>query len=58
MAEIESLNKRKLFMCRADYQNSVRDLAVQTRMRIESASYTVADLSHEQRGIQGLRGHT
>jgi hypothetical protein len=38
-SEIDSLNKRKLFMFRTHYENGVKDLAVQTRTTIEAASY-------------------
>ena len=38
-SEIDTLNKKGLFVFRDDHANSVKDLAVQTRTTVESASY-------------------
>jgi hypothetical protein len=38
-SEIDTLNKKGQFVFRIDHANSVKDLAVQTRVKIESAIY-------------------
>lgn len=38
-SETDALNKQRKFVFRDDHKNIVKDLAVQTRVRIESASY-------------------
>lgn len=43
-SEIDTLNKKGLFVFRTDHANAVRDLAVQTRTTIERAGYIPKDL--------------
>ena len=38
-SEIDTLNKRGLFVFRKDHENIVKDVAVSTRVKIESAHY-------------------
>jgi hypothetical protein len=38
-SEIDTLNKKKQFVFKTDHENIVKDLAVSTRVKIESARY-------------------
>lgn len=42
-SEIDTLNKKGLFVFRTDHANTVRDIAVQTRTTIERANYIPAE---------------
>lgn len=42
-SEIDTLNKKGLFVFRADHANSVKDVAVQVRTTVEAAAYLSKD---------------